>query len=582
MKWLPLFLLLTASALADPPRSHLPPDREAFFAKLHSGFMQVIQEGSTYFDEDLGDYPWLARMVQADFFKWDPSGKGRRMPPLCDAKIWQSKSLATSIDPHRWAGELETFLKSCHVEWETPWTDIITNAVGMMSFKLHPNRYPYGRHVMFFLPNGIKVKGLLAMKTDGKKRPLVIFRTGLFSNVQEFYPERSLFFQLFEQSPFNLLVLESSSGSEFLKHNTSFAIGGFDEGLQNFMIAQGLQDPKEPVSQFVQSVHLMGSSLGGHGVLFSALLNQLNPGPQGQPVIRSALAFCPLLNMQETLDFHMSQGFSMDLMNYWASHRLKAIKERIPGIRNEDFIYQFFNWIKTNYKGPLVAEKGHIEGIRLPKEAEEMLSESKTPEDLYWRLNHYWPWYHKVQTPVLILSNRKDPIVSWFINSGRIEDQRMKLQDSELKLFAFEQGYHCSLPISYDWKALTTVFQTFVLKLSPDFQLKTKELRVPLSEKVLTQFKQQNPYLSIDYDVAVGTAGVFARIRFDEDFSPSLRDRFLAPRMTAQLPLSEMEFPIESLVSSEDEASLLRRWAHQNIEARIEGSDLVFSWPQTP
>lgn len=575
MKMLFGLLLLATKVFADSPQNLHSETRQTFFAGLSSPFMEVIEKGSPYYNEDLGEYPLLAQLVQLDIFKWDPSGKGKRNIAPCDPKAWQKKVLQKSHPQSQWTSELEDFLKACHTEWETGWNGLISNSIGMMSFKLHPNRYPYGRHVMFHLPNGIELKGLLAMKTDQKKRPLVIFRTGLFSNTQEFYPERSLFFQLFEQSPFNVLVIESSSGSEFLKHNKSYALGGFDEGLQNFLLAQRLRDPKEPLSEYIESIHLVGSSLGGHGVIFSSLLSELNPDALGKPVVQSALAFCPLLNMQDTLDYHLSQGFSMDLMNYWASRRLVSLKEQIPDLKNETFIPQFFDWIKKNYKGPLIAENGKVQGVRLPPEAEALINSAESSPDLFWKLNHFWPWYHQVRTPVLIFSTRKDPIVSWFINSGRIEDQRMKFEDSNLKMFSFDQGYHCSLPIAYDWKVLTTLFQTYILKLSPDFQMQKKQVRIPLPEKVPPG---GTPYLDVDFEVSEMTAGVLAKVRFDSELWPTLSERWMAPTMTAQLALSEMEFPIDQVVQNTDEASLLTRWAYQNIEAHVEGRDLVFSW----
>ncbi len=575
-------LHLVPSLAADPAHSYLPPSRVAFFNTLNSLMLEVVDENSVYFDESQGDYPLLAKVIQVDFLKWDPSGKPKRQIEICDPKVWQKTFLHPTGSLEHWREDLGKYLETCHAEWQTMWTDFLSNTVGMMSFKLNPNRYPYGRHVIFHLPNHIKLKGLLAMKTDGKKRPLIILRTGIFSNTQEFYPERSAFIQLFEQSPFNVLVLESSSGSEFLKHNREFAIGGFDEGLQNFWLARALQEPTEPISKYIESVHMAGVSLGGHGVMFSALLNDLNPGVNGKPVMQSALGFCPLLNMQDTLDYHMSQGFSMDVMNYWASRRLRVLQDRIPDLKSSVFVPQFFNWLKRNYKGPLIAENGKLENLHLPAEAEQWLAEKKTPEALYWKLNHFWPWYRRVKTPVLVLSTRKDPIVSWFINSGRLQDGRMKLEDSNLQLFTFEQGYHCSLPIAYDWGATTTMIQSFFLKMSPTFVQDVKELHVPLSPEVINYFLgRKTPYLDVTYDVQEMSAGLFVKIRFDEDFWPSFQDKLFAPRMTAQLPLSEMEFPIDQMVRSSAEASLLRRWAYQNIETRIQGNDIVFRWKVT-
>lgn len=543
--------------------------------------MEIVEEGSPFFDEGLGDYPLVAKIIQSDFFKWDPKGKTKLNSSQCDPLRWQTQVMQTPLSDEHWSRDFEKFLHECDSHWETGRQGLLVNMLGMISLKMHPNRYPYGRHVIFNLPNGVKLKGLLAMKTDSKKRPLILFRTGIFSNTQEFYPERFLFFQMFEQSPFNVLVLESSSGSEFLKHNSSYAIGGFDEGLQNFLIARQLQKPEEPLSKYISDVHMMGLSMGGHGALFTALVNQANPQPGGKPVIQSALAFCPLMNMQETLDYHMSHELSMHLMNYYASRRLQILNTRIPDLKEGTFIPQFLSWMQENYKGPLVAEEGKVPGVLLPPGMQEILDQNPRPGNLFWRLNHFWPWYRNVKTPVVIFSTEKDPIVSWFINAGRVQDQRMNFQDSNLRMFSFKQGYHCSLPVAYDWGSLTTLFQTFVMKSSPSLRLVPKQVRVPLDQSVLEKIKGKNLRLQLDFEVPEKTSALKAQVRFDEQADPGILARFLAPKAEASLPLNEMEFPIEGIVRDRDEASLLRRWAYQNVKVALDGSDLLFTWKIT-
>ncbi len=567
-----LFSLVLSLQAKAHSQTYLPPTRQAFFHRLNSNFMEVAEEGNVYFDEKLGDYPFLARLIQKDFFKWDPSGKSQPQPAECDPTRLET-------------ADLQQLVHTCSRHWETNWKDILSNALGTMNLKMHPNRYPYGRHVIFHLPNHILLKGLLAMKPDGKKRPLIIFRTGIFSNSQEFYPERFLFLQMFEQSPFNILVLESLSGSEYLKHNDSFSLGGFDEGLQEFYIAKKLRSPDQPLSKSIDSVHMMGMSLGGHGVLFAALLNQLNPGADGKPVVQSALTFCPLLNLQETLDFHQSQGFSMDLMNYWASRRLKEVKSKLPGLKDDNFISDFFQAIQKNYRGPLIADKVFVEGIRLPVEVEKILQTEKRPADLYWQLNNFWPWYLKVQTPVVMYSTRKDPIVPWFINSGRLEDGRMKFENSNVQMLSFAQGFHCSFPVAYDWGAMTHLFQSSIFRNSVSFHQQEKQLRVPLSQEALQAVTEQKAKLDLNFEAPLQSSALSTSVRFEQQTDTSFTARWLAwwtePVMKLQLPLADMEFPIEQIVRSADEASLLRRWAYQNIRAEIQGRDLVFRWKVT-
>lgn len=98
----------------------------------------------------------------------------------------------------------------------------------------------------------------------------------MFGTSEEFKPERFIFMMLFEQSPFNVLVLDNATGPDYLAMNSKPSIGGFSEGLQNMWIAKTLTDPTEPLSQIIESLHMVGMSLGGHGVLFSSLLNEFN------------------------------------------------------------------------------------------------------------------------------------------------------------------------------------------------------------------------------------------------------------------------------------------------------------------
>ena len=120
----------------------------------------------------------------------------------------------------------------------------------------------------------------------------MILRLGVFSNVEEFLPERFLLMQIFEQGLANVLVLENSTGADFIANNQRWTMGGYDEGLQNMQVVRMLRRSSAPLSQLISSVHLMGVSLGGHGVLFASLLNQYNGQPEHQ-AIQSFTTFCP-------------------------------------------------------------------------------------------------------------------------------------------------------------------------------------------------------------------------------------------------------------------------------------------------
>lgn len=558
-------------ALADPPEPEdLPTERAKFFHQLNSPFMQVIEKGSPYFDEGLEQEIWILKLIRHPAWQWRPTGKPQWSSPECSGTEFRRRVLKPEAPVFsEVARTYEDFLKRCAPEMETGWNDIFTNAATSMILQMEPNRHPFARHVMFKMPNGILLKGLLFMKGDQKKRPLIIFRTGIFSNTQNFNPERFLVMQGFEQSPFNMLVLESMSGSEFVKHNEAFAWGGFDEGLQNFLIARELQNAKEPMAKYVDSVHLLGMSMGSHGILYASLLNQLNPQPNNSRVVQSAMAYCPLLNMRDTLDYHMSQGFSMDLMNYWSSRRLPELSQRFPEAKGDNFIPEILKVLEANYKGSLMAENGKLPGINLPPVSREG----------FWERNDYWPAYKNIQTPTMIFATLHDPVVSWFINSGRIADGRMKFPDSNLKMFSFAQGYHCSFAVAYDWSRFADLLQTYYLRYSPKFQLEEKIAKFPLTKEALEFVRNlKAPVLDIDFEIPEGAAAANVTVVFKKSPRPPWLERFAQPEMKLQLPLSEMDFPVESFVRNRYESVMLRRWAYQNISATVTGSDIVFHW----
>lgn len=506
------------------------------FKSLKSPWMEILPESAEKAD---GTYPWWAKALQNDAFKLDPSGVGlERGNSACDPqKLIEKKS----FPPAQFLGEIESFFKSCEPALRTSHTDIVTNTWETLFLRLHPRTHPLAQHVIFHMPGGAQVKGLLGLKSDGKPRPLVILRLGIFSNTEEFFPERYLFMQLFEQSPFHVLVLESLSGSEYVKHNSSFALGGFEEGFQNFWIAKKLQDPQEPISRRIDSVHLAGVSLGGNGTFFAALLNQFNARP-----ISSFLGFCPLVQFEETFDYHRAQGWSMKAMNYWASKRLTGLKKLYPDLRNDNFI----PGVLTHLKQAKTVWPDEYMRIRWPSDYKKRSFSERL---------HFWSDWKAIQTPFLVFATRQDPIVPYEVNSQKIVNGDIDVGRSQLKIITLEEGYHCSLPGAYDWKAMTTVLQTYI-------QNNSKAWR-PTETHWHTRF----------------TIGSLDEIRWD------VRPQgiFLV-RPTGWFSQDEEEFPLKALSFyqfemplSSEARSLLKRWLNQNIrispkasQSEMVGTDL--------
>lgn len=514
---------------------------EASFKQYESGFFELVVEGAQYAAPLDSHYPFFAKLIRTDLFKFTPTGSSQELSSDCQFRRQLATYLAPSTPILRPIGD---FLQRCQGEMETGWNDMVSNAYVTDFIKLDPNHHPYARHVVFHLPNGIKLKGLLALKGDDRPRPLVILRLGIFSNTQEFFPERYLFLQLFEQSPFNMLILESLSGSEFLHNNTQYALGGMDEGLQNFQVAQALTRANEPLGKIIQSLHLFGISLGGHGVLYAALLNELNHQP-----IAGFVALCPLVNFQQTFEYHQSQAFNIGVMNYWAKNRMSELTRIFPRLELDNFIPSALENIRAQSQQPLTLEKGSL--LQLPPSA-------KTGD--FFSRNNFWSDFKNIQRPILIISTEKDPIVPFAMNSMQIMQGQLAQSNVNIQVIPLRQGYHCSLPTAYNWKEFTSILQSYVWKNS-GLQPSSQELILP---------ETFAPGGKIQFKVTTEGAFVIG--------SKSWKFWQIVPTFT--LPLDKLYWEGLRPPFLPATQALLRRWMEQNLQLVWRGKRGYLVWDE--
>lgn len=542
------------------------------FESLSTPWMEVLEGGGK--NPMRSSYPWWSRPIQSEWLKFTPLGKPKPSSAECDVRAWQVEFLKPEnfVDFKSQAHSVREYTEKCRNEFETGITWPFWNVVDSLFLKFEPRQYSYGRHVMFHFENGVKLKGYLALKDLSKKRPFIIFRAGIFSNTEEFMAERPFFFQMFEQGPFNILILESLSGTDFTSNNEQFSLGGFDEGIQNYLIAKKLFEPSEPLSKVVSSVHAMGLSMGGHGTMYANILEELNRS-KNQTVISSSLLLCPLLNFRDTLDFHMGQGFSLTAMNYWAYSRLAAVKKRYPELKQDMFVPELLRLIENRYQESFA--QAEI-GLKIPFDEKKALS--KEGLRLFWELNNYWDNYHDIKTPVLIFATMKDPVVPWAVNSGRILDGRMPLSKSDVEVVTLQQGYHCSTPAAYDWDKMTTLLQSYVLKHSPEFQRETKRYLYPLKEDYLEAVKDGYKFIDADFDIEKESSLLQVTLHLQKSEDPSWFSKLFRKTIHLTLPLSDLDYQVTGNFEKHSDIASFKRWAYHNIQSQIDGSAIVLSW----
>lgn len=311
------------------------------------------------------------------------------------------------------------------------------------------------RKVWFRVTPFVQFRGLFAVHDFTKKRPLIILRMGIHGNVDEVMAERFLMRLLYEELDANVLVLESSTSSGFLSKNKDVSFGGIDEGLQTFLVINELK--KTGLINIIQSFHLVGLSLGGHGTFVTALLDQHN----GQN-ISSIVNLCPLINLQQTFTYQTLPGWKNAFADFWNAGRLKvllsanssdqSVQQRWKTLLDfkPRFTVALLDILNRERKRPLIPTtelERLIPSIHWPEGFREHLEESNS----FFELNDFWSHYRGVKTPMTIYTTPNDELVINTLNSELIFNGIQEGDFSNVKYTRLERSIHCGLASVYQW-----------------------------------------------------------------------------------------------------------------------------------
>lgn len=418
--------------------------------KMNQG---VTEFQSTTFDFDLnkenaarspGSYPqWLIKFY--NWIGWSPlniSNSYAEEAGDCSFEVLREKTAKSVV-------AIQEFIDHCGQKYANEKNPAWRHGIKALSLQYdpvsHPNMFPLKIH----LPDGEQLHALLAYRGSEVARPMVILRLGVFASSQDFQAEKYLLWQLFDESHFNVLVVENTVSADYINSNSRLILGGFDEGLQNYWLAKKLQDPAEPISKIISSVSLVGVSLGGHGVLFASELNKINP-----KTISSFIGLCPVIDLEYNFKNLVQNNTKNFLMDYWAAFRLQGLKKKSNLFDEVGFFSKLFPYylkssvdvVVENYKKPSKL----LEQIQIPKKLKD--------ENGFWQLNRFWPQTEHDQ--VLVIANPSDDLVPFDKNIGD------NTNGSGLSKVIFPEGYHCTTHIAYRWNLTGELLRGYILTQS--------------------------------------------------------------------------------------------------------------------
>src|SRR5690606_22163617 len=149
-------------------------------------------------------------------------------------------------------------------------------------------------------------------------------------------------------------------------------------------------------------------SLGGHGVIFSSLLNDHN-SYRGKKLYQSFTAICPVINLKDTVNQLSQPGPRGAVVDFWASLRLEGLREKTEAFQNHRwfdlirfrtvFLPRVFQFIEQQF----LTRPPRLGPIRLPA----TMKEAKD----FWQANNFLEHYRNVESPLLVLATAKDDFV---------------------------------------------------------------------------------------------------------------------------------------------------------------------------
>lgn len=397
-----------------------------------------------------------------------PDGlSSKDISPDCDPKLFEDLVLSQKRTSAQYFKLAKDYFKRCESELSARSPK---GVLALLKYSMY--QYPFLQHpqVQEFtmtLSNGIKLPAIMALKQDPRPRPLVVVKCGTFCSASESPSMKAYLMSLFDQSPFNVVLLASQTGLDYMALNHVMQLGGWSEGYEALLAGQWLKD-KWAYKDRISSVHLMGISLGGNAAVFGAAFNDMYPQADGKKTFNSVTGICPVVSLKPTLD-HLFGAF--------------IVGPLFAGLTRDQF---------TDGRDSLQDIPDLLTDGRIPKKASEMADYlgvmastsqqrrgiASTPSS-YFKSNNFWNLPNKIQTPMLLWASKNDIVVNNKLNTAVVEHDDYYEKSANVGVLNLAYGSHCGFQGAYGPLASSTVLRTFVLTHSPEFVDSYKQTTVP-------------------------------------------------------------------------------------------------------
>jgi pimeloyl-ACP methyl ester carboxylesterase len=419
---------------------------------------------------------------------WTPKG----IPGLPMSKACQATTVDQIISSAKNDLELQSRLEANHAKCERSIQQQEYLSIGSMakyyalSYQLKKN--PAIKQGLFQLHDGRQVPAVFAIKNGSRKRPLVIAKCGIYCDAADGAVAANIFMHLFEESPFNVVMLASSSGKQAAKLNQLSSVSGADEGAQLFESAMILAKYWPALMQVTSDIHYVGFSLGGQAALFAGIYSSLyreTLQQAGVPHVGSTISVCPVVDLPAQVEAVANSKIRTAIFNRFAGDifnspqlnaELKGERSNLLGHASRATLNYFTqDASSTPLFARLLAPLAHLIGRT---DNFNPIADAAS----FGFSNQVQNWAQLNTVPTLVLHSSDDELVPSSINSRRLTSKN--LAGSKYISIEMSRGGHCAISLATDWRYISQMMRSFVSKNSAHDESLLQPTQVDLTEEI--------------------------------------------------------------------------------------------------
>ncbi|HND85434.1 MAG TPA: hypothetical protein PLU50_06475 [Pseudobdellovibrionaceae bacterium] len=422
---------------------------EDFETRLYRNLFEGSQEKNTQTNEDQVSASGILYNEVQD------GGNAGYVEASC-SPLQYEETLLKSSNTQQFARNVEQFMKRCGSSLSRGG---YSGLLGLYAFTKNTYQFtasPDIRKIEIKLPGGTIVTAFLAMKPNKTPRPLVIVKCGVLCSAAATPAVRNYMMNYFDQSPFHVLFLGSTTGLDYIAKNHHFAIGGWSEGAEIMAVGKWVKQQSE-IMENVSSLHASGISLGGNAAMFASYYND-REAAQGQRLFNSVTAICPVINLRDSLDYEFLFN---GIIGYFFTKELKsqllAAKEDLTDVGHLISKDQIPN------RSQMTRYVAGLSSVALSKR------NIKASGEDWLKWNNFFNINPNPTGPLLAIAAKDDSIVNARLNSGALKTLDRYQSVHNMGVILLAKGNHCAFHTAYGMPLISTILRDHVLRHSPEF-----------------------------------------------------------------------------------------------------------------